>query len=422
MKKILLFVWAALCMYSSHAQPTAGLVAYWPMNGNFNDGGPNALNGSNSGTTATTDRNGQANSAMNFANPSTTATNVAQFALLPSSSLLNFSGTQNFSISFWAYVNSPVIHPGGIFDNNLNTAGPGVWMWNANGFPQVQFNYKNLSVGTPNAAFPLATWFNVVCARNNGTISIYINGVLSVSGAEGSTAPTYPIAARFGTMSSTSFPPSYNYNGFNGKLDEMRIYNRALSALEIAGLAVLPVQLNSFTATKNNADVLLRWQTDEEVNNSHFNVQRSSDGINFTDIAQVNASGTASAPANYQYLDITVKAIAATTIYYRLQQVDKDGRKKLSDILLVKYSPASNLLTLLQNPVHDVLRLQINMPAKETVSVVVTNAAGQQVLVKNLPLNPGDNFTSIPVQQLAKGMYHITLLSASGKQTLPFAK
>jgi hypothetical protein len=140
-------------------------------------------------------------------------------------------------------------------------------------------------------------------------------------------------------------------------------------------------------------------------------------------MATVNANGNTSSINNYQYLDNTVKSVAATTIYYRLQQVDKDDRKKLSDIVMVKYTAGNRLLTLLQNPVNNnVLRLQINLPAKENINLLVTNAAGQQVIVKNLLLNQGDNFTSIPVQQLAKGIYTVTVLLASGKQSLSLVK
>jgi hypothetical protein len=422
MKKILLFVWAALCIYSSNAQPTAGLVAYWPMNGNFNDAGPNAINGSNIGATASTNNAGLANTAMAFANPTAT---VAQYATHPVNAALNFLGTQNFSISFAFYVNTPFVHNMGLYDNCINYGGPGIFFWQPGASPNVQFNYKNLSL----ASTPLTTgsWYYITCLRNNGTLQIYINGVLNSSGPEGTLVPVYSYPARIGTMFFNGQTPP-QYNPLHGKLDEMRIYNRALLPAEITTLynlwaaGILPVKINSFTATKNNADVLLYWQTDNEVNSSHFNIQRSTDGINFTDIAKLNAVGNTGNITNYQYTDNTVKNLLSKNIYYRLEQVDKDGRKKLGDIVLVKYTAGTSLLSLLQNPVTDALKLHINMPAKETVSLVVTNAAGQQVIVKNLPLNPGDNFTSIPVQQLAKSMYTITVVTATGKQSLLFVK
>lgn len=424
MKKILLITITALCISYAIAQPTTGLVAYWPMNGNFNDAGPNALNGTNNGATATTNKIGQANSAMSFSNPSPSATTVNQFVLLPTSSLLNFSGTQNFSIVFWMYINSPVIHAGGLYENNLNTAGPGVWMWTANGYPQIQFNYKNNSIGTPNGAITTGGWYNVACVRNNGTLSTYVNGAISVSGAEGSTAPTYPIQARFGTMSSTTFPPSNNYNGLNGMLDEMRVYNRALTLTEIQQInALLPVKLTSFTATKNNTDVVLNWQTAYEQNSSHFNVQRSTDGINFTSINTTPAKGYSSLPTNYQFTDNTAKDMAnVKTVFYRLQMVDIDATKVNSGTVPVKLDNDKRELTILQNPTGNDLRIQFSSSVKEIAHITITDNIGRQLLTKQIQLNIGTVSTVIPVNVLAAGNYYITVTSTQGKQTKAFLK
>lgn len=420
MKKILLFVWAALCIIcTSNAQPTANLVAYWPMNGNYTDNGPYAISGTNFGSTATANVNGTVNTAMNFSNPSST---VTQYATHPINANLNFSGTQDFSIDFSIYINDPVVHAGGLYDNNLNTYGYGIWFWNSPGFLQLNFNYKNGNIGTPNGTINANTWYHVCFVRAAGVLRIYVNGALKASGSEGSGVPSYILPARFGTMFFSGYTPP-QYNGHNGKLDELRIYSRALTALEIAGLAVLPVKLNSFTATKNNDDVLLRWQTDYEQNSSHFNIQRSIDAVNFMGIASVNAAGNTATVSNYQFTDNTVKTIAAgKTIYYRLEEVDKDGRKKLSDILPVKYNSANRLLTLLQNPVTEAVALQINMPAKENVSIIITNAAAQQLIIKSLQLNAGNNFTTIPVNFLAKGIYTLTLITVSGNQMVSFIK
>jgi hypothetical protein len=431
MKQQLLTVLASLCLAFASAQiPTAGLVAYWPLNGNLTDAGPNGLNGTINGATAGINQNGQANSALSFSNPSTNASTVAQFALLPTSSLINYSGTQNFSIVFWMYVNAPVIHPGGMYENNLNTAGPGVWMWTANGFPQIQFNYKNASIGTPNGAFTTAGWYNVACLRNNGTLSTYINGVLKISGPEGTIAPTYPIQARLGTMSSTTFPPANNYNGFNGRLDELRIYNRALSAAEITILAAvpsggpLPIKLSNFTAAKNSADVLLQWQTEYEQNSDYYTIQQSTDGINFTNIGKVQAKGTSSVVSSYQFTDNSISILTnAKALYYRLVSADKDGRSQNSNIISVRMDAGKpDGLMVLQNPVTDQLNLQLTSSVKQNGTIIITDVSGRQLISKSVPLQNGTIFTAIPVHMLAAGNYYITLINSSGKQTKSFIR
>jgi hypothetical protein len=303
-------------------------------------------------------------------------------------------------------------------------------MWTAGGFPQIQFNYKNSSIGTPNGAFATAGWYNVICMRNNGTLSTYINGSLKISGPEGTTAPTYPIQARLGTMSSTTFPPSNNYNGFNGRLDELRIYNRALSAAEITILAAvpsggpLPIKLSNFTAAKNSADVLLQWQTEYEQNSDYYTIQQSIDGINFTNIGKVQAKGNSSVISSYQFTDNSISTLTnAKALYYRLVSTDKDGRNQNSSIISVRMDAGTpDGLMVLQNPVADQLNLQLSSSIKENGTIIITDVSGRQLISKSVPLHTGNVYTAIPVHMLAAGNYYITLINSSGKQTKSFIR
>lgn len=235
-------------MFVAAAQPTAGLVAYFPLNGNFNSTTPTNIAGTINGATPTTNIAGTANSAMNFLNPGST---VPQFGTHAINANTSFGINQDFTIVFSVYANSPFVHTGGFYDNNLNTYGPGVWFWNANGYPQIQFNFRNSSSRYHKRRFcdrRMETcclckigWFNhdihqwrFECYRSGGTGT-----------------PVYNIPARFGTMSYYLYSPP-EYNGFNGKMDELRIYNRALTAAEIIGMSggALPVKLTSFTASE----------------------------------------------------------------------------------------------------------------------------------------------------------------------------
>ena len=265
----------------------------------------------------------------------------------------------------------------------------------------------------------------MLCGHQPRT-SISVNGALIATNTTlGTFTPTYPLTGRWGTMTALGFfAPTNNYNGFNGKIDEFRIYNRALSAGEISTLyaVALPVQLTSFTAVKTGADVLLQWQTGNERNSSHYTVQRSADGINFNTIGRVDATGTAGS-SSYRYIDNTVNAVTTgKTIYYRLLQTDKNGRTELSSIVSVKQDAAAALLTLMQNPAVNDLRIQLSVKQHEPVQLHITNAAGKTVVTKQLALNAGQTFTVLPVQALAAGTYYITVTAAAHKQTLAFIK
>ncbi|MBL0145656.1 MAG: T9SS type A sorting domain-containing protein [Chitinophagaceae bacterium] len=403
------------------AQTTTGMVAYFPMNGTITDAGPNSIAGTNFGATATNNKAGVPNSAMSFANPAST---VPQYATHAVNANTSFGATQNFTIAFAVLINT-IPHAGGLYDNNLNYGGPGVWLWNANGFPQIQFNFKNNSVGSTNGAIPLSTWRHVAAVRNNGTLSIYINGILNASAAEGTTAPIYSFPARIGSMFYNGFTPP-QYNGLNGNMDELRIYNRALSAAEIQTLSstVLPIKLTNFTATQNNNEIKLAWQTAGDFNASHFTVQRSADGNTFTGIAKVNTNGNANTTGNYSYTDAIINSlITYSTIYYRLQMTDTDGKTQYSNVVVVKLNnTTTNLLALPANTVTSSLTLLLNSTTQKQIQISITDAMGRLLCTNNIVLTNTIQTIYLPVHNLPKGLYYVTASSNAAKETKQFLK
>jgi hypothetical protein len=421
MKKITTLLFILAIVANVFSQTTVGMVAYYTLNGNITDAGPNGINGTNFGATATTNKAGTANSAMNFSNPSST---VPQYATLPVNATTSFGTNQNFTIAFAVFANSPYVHTGGFYDNNLNYGGPGVWFWNANGYPQVQFNFKNNSVGTTNGAFPVGVWKHVAAVRNNGTLSIYINGVLNASATEGTTAPVYSFPARIGTMFFNGMAPP-QYNGLNGKMDELRIYNRALSAAEILVLSstALPIKLTSFTATTQYSNVLLKWQTASESNTQYYLVQRSTNGTNFTNIASVNAKGNSTTTTNYTYTDGNIISnINSPIIYYRLQSVDIDGKTQYSPVVSVATTTKKEGAIVLQNPVKNNIALQITSSTAQQASIIISNSLGQVVSNTNYNLLQGTTSLNINSTNFSKGIYYVTVHYNNTKQTLSVLK
>ena len=423
MKHIL---FSSLIMFSfilSQAQPVNGLVAYWRLDGNFTDAGPNNINGTNFGATATTNYASIANSAINFSNPG--AYNVVpQYATHPINANLSFGTAQDFSIVFSVYANSPIVHPGGFYDNNLNYGGCGIWFWNANGFPQIQFNFKNSSIGTTNGAFLLGVWRHVCAVRTAGTLKIYINGVLNVSGAEGTLTPAYNYPARFGTMFANSLTPP-QYNGHNGKLDELRIYNRALTSAEIVALAstILPVKLTSFIAANNNNNITLQWRTAYEQNSSYYNLQRSTDGINFTNIDRVSAAGNSNVPLAYSHTDLLPAMFQnIPTVFYRLQAVDIDGLFAYSQVVAVHLNKKDMQLLVFPNPAKDVLQVQTANGPAGNATLVITDAMGRQLYKKEIALQQGSNSMPVNISLFAAGVYNVRLINGSESFTKQFIK
>ena len=94
---------------------------------------------------------------------------------------------------------------------------------------------------------------------------------------------------------------------------------------------VLPIELTSFTATCYGKSALVEWTTATERNNDYFIIERSDDAFNFTEIARVAGAGNSIDPIDYAYTDY---GIHGGDNYYRLVQVDYDGTRTVSEVIV----------------------------------------------------------------------------------------
>ncbi len=120
----------------------------------------------------------------------------------------------------------------------------------------------------------------------------------------------------------------------------------------ITSLIILPIKLVSFSGTLSpQKTVLLKWETSLELNNEKYEVERSLDGNSYTRLATLNSDGSGINNRLYTYEDIFFTA--GTTAYYRLKQVDYDGKSSYSKIVYVSdKSSAGSLYSLFPNPLN----------------------------------------------------------------------
>ena len=95
--------------------------------------------------------------------------------------------------------------------------------------------------------------------------------------------------------------------------------------------STLPIELTSFTAECDGKSSLVEWTTATERNNDHFVLERSDDAINFAEIARVAGAGNSIEPLDYSYTDYDIRN---GDNYYRLWQVDYDGTRTASEIIV----------------------------------------------------------------------------------------
>lgn len=173
-------------------------------------------------------------------------------------------------------------------------------------------------------------------------------------------------------------------------------------------MGTLPVKLESFNATLNNGGnkVELKWTTASEINLSHFVVERSTDGINFSDAGIVFAFGNTTDKMNYSFPDM-ITELQATIIYYRLRSEDKDGSAKYSDTRIIRINKQTgNKITIMiyPNPVTNELRIT-NPASWQNEQVVYELFSANGIVVKRSVTGNSSQTETINVSNLSPGFY-----------------
>jgi hypothetical protein len=229
MKKLFTIAIMALSINTFAQIPTNGLVGYWPFNGNANDESGNSNNGTVNGATLTTDRFGNENSAYNF--------NGTNNWIETNNTIGNFE-LSNFTISCW--INSS----GGSFEETyIGKRSAGTWgsYWYGDINPTSrQSSYVLDESGNviyeglySKSLVDESRWYNIVFTRDGTNLNLYVNGVADTSMSTtyiqnlSNTAPM-TIGARYYNSTPIGF--------FTGQIDDIRIYDRALSGSEVTTL------------------------------------------------------------------------------------------------------------------------------------------------------------------------------------------
>jgi hypothetical protein len=171
---------------------------------------------------------------------------------------------------------------------------------------------------------------------------------------------------------------------------------------------VLPLRFISFTAKQEANDVRLNWVTDNEINTSHFDVERSSDGVRYEKIGQV-ASANTGGTHNYSFTD--AQPLQGTS-YYRLKQVDINGSFEYSSVQRVVKNTSKEIIVL-ANPVASQLQLR---NVVQGTRLIIVDATGRHVMAQTW------NGIGVDVQKLSSGVYTILVDERNGRVAKQFIK
>lgn len=403
---IVLLITSCMLGFTLVAQPTSGLIAHFRFNGTSTNSGPGNVTATFFNISNASSSGGSPGKAIQFNG------NVNSYVSITDNGNLDFTG--NFTITMGYYSNGA---DGGIFDNNLNYNGYGMYYSNSLG---LRFNCMNVSAGPVSIVHN--TWLALAFVKNGTTCTIYRDGapVASTTAPATITSP-YTYAPVLGQLFFSGIGSNGNYLSSGGRMDELRIYNRALSAVEINTLISysLPLKMGELTATRQRNKIQLNWETLSEQNTSHFIIERSADGNRFTTLGQVTARGNSESKSTYQYLD--AQPLTATN-FYRLKMTDLDGAFTYSRVIAIKNEDGLNTMQVFPNPATDVLQLQIPAGTKTTATISIVDMMGRTIRSNNIQLIEGNNASSIPVRELAPGNYQLIIAYDNEKQVRSFIK
>ncbi len=402
------------------AQMPSGALAMYELNNTAADISTNNYNGSLSSTSATTNRFGNSNSATAF----TAGSSVGTLPLT-----LVTAVSDDFSVGFWFRTtmvasSSSQWYGGNALVDAEVCGGTSDWGTALIDGGKVCFGIGNpdITIKSTVGTYNDGNWHFVTATRNHtsGTIILYVDGAQAATSSGTTTAPlTAPNSIRLG---SNPCAPACVYTG---DLDDMVFYNRVLSSTEVAnlyahlGAVSLPLRWISFRGEAQGNQAKLQWRVEAVENNDHFEIEYSTDGNHFIKKGTLrDGDGTATGPGKflYSFLD---DGLAAGLHFYRIRQVDKDGRHTFSKTIQLRVNSKIAGFYLGSNPVADELLL-VNGNHIGVMQAQVADVSGRILLDRKMKST--DAVIRIDVGKLQHGYYFLKINSINGDLTIPWIK
>jgi hypothetical protein len=396
--------------------PSNGLIGWWPFNGNATDQSINNLGGTSlGGVTLTTDRSGNANASYDFDYSSVSFGGQTDEVYIPYNSILNSS---NISVSIWVYPRSYYWTGNPTASTIINRfqygySNPNGQVWG------IEMNPTNLTAyilaAAPNNSQAFATvqaptlilntWSNIVFTYDGSSLKLYVNGVLVNSTATS-------ILLNTAGNSGISVGESNQANGYwqptDGKIDDIGIWNRALTQQEITSLfnsqncninasistASASVNVgtnNQFTATTTDPTATFQWQTNpnnigwQNVPNNTFYIGATTSSLTVNNVQLGNhnqpfrviaTSGNCIDTSNVAFIQIADTCINNITVYDTISVTDT----LFIDINTVGLNNNAivNTIKVFPNPSNSILNLDYgNYATLNNYRVKITNALSQ---------------------------------------------
>jgi hypothetical protein len=174
--------------------------------------------------------------------------------------------------------------------------------------------------------------------------------------------------------------------------------------------AALPVELLNFEAsTISEKSILLNWRTLTEINNAGFEVQRSSNGLDFEKVSLIDGNGNTNEVQNYKLID---EGLNNGTFYYRLKQIDFDGKFEYSAVVNASIKGAEGVLVsyFMPNPAADDAKLNVKTSVDTKLQIEILDNLGRLISSIEVDLIAGKQSINFNTSDYAVGVYTAKIL------------
>jgi hypothetical protein len=207
-----------------------------------------------------------------------------------------------------------------------------------------------------------------------------------------------------GTCDPTSSAAITKRSGFNIPATATTAFNHYYATLQ--SISVLPIELIYFSAELKDQEVLCKWETASEKNNDYFEVERSLNGTEFVSIGTVRGAGTTTERKDYSLLD---KDDCQELRYYRLKQVDFDGKFTYSDPVAINCSMSKDELKVYPNPGKNSIISSFYQNENGSVTLQWLDVLGKVVKEETHDAIKGFNMVKTDISALSNGVYYIRI-------------
>ncbi|MES1224949.1 MAG: T9SS type A sorting domain-containing protein, partial [Bacteroidota bacterium] len=187
-------------------------------------------------------------------------------------------------------------------------------------------------------------------------------------------------------------------------------------------LILLPMTLLEFNVRQVDNNCCVNWQAVLEEYSKPFQIERSTDGKNYTEIGSTLSRGKQIGLQQFTFTDYGAVNLGAKVIFYRLRQLNAEGKSEYTHTLAITVNYKGSFANIFPNPAVDHARLEVHARQEEKLDWNLTDQFGRTLKVGQPKLSAGATLINIDLKGLPPGIYYVQLKSASVSSQLKLLK